>query len=105
MLSLLPLYFPNGRLVSRGWRWVSRLVVVFGVCATGLAMVMPGDSEVTGIPNPLGIESLSEGARALPFVFGLVVPGGGSFKRPLTVSENFVGIYRDVEGGGLAPVW
>ena len=47
MISLLPLYFPNGRLVSRGWRWVTRLVVVFGVCATGLAMVQPGDSEAT----------------------------------------------------------
>ena len=64
MISLLPLYFPNGRLVSHHWRWVSRLVVVFGVCATGFAMFRPGDNEATGIPNPLGIESLSYAARA-----------------------------------------
>jgi hypothetical protein len=79
MISLLPLYFPNGRLVSRGWRWVTRLVVVFAVCATGLAMVQPGDSEATSIPNPLGIESLSDGAGALSFVFGLVLPAGWLF--------------------------
>ena len=70
MLSLLPLYFPNGRLVSSGWRWISRLVIVFGVSATTLFMVRPGDSEARGIPNPLGIESLSEEARASP-VFGM----------------------------------
>jgi hypothetical protein len=69
MLSLLPLYFPNGRLVSSGWRWISRLIIVFGVGATGVAMVRPGDNEARGIPNPLGIESLSEGTRASS-VFG-----------------------------------
>jgi hypothetical protein len=58
MFSLLPLYFPDGRLVSPGWRWASVTVVVYGTLATGLAMVRPGDSEAPGIPNPLGIEGL-----------------------------------------------
>ena len=44
MICLLPLYFPDGRLVSERWRWVSGLAVVFCVGATGLAMVRPGDN-------------------------------------------------------------
>jgi hypothetical protein len=76
MISLLPLYFPDGRLVSRGWRWATRLAVVFCVGATGLAMVRPGDNEAAGIPNPLGIESLSDEGSALSSVFGFVMPAG-----------------------------
>jgi hypothetical protein len=92
MLSLLPLYFPNGRLVSRGWRWVTRLVVVFAVCATGLAMVQPGDNEATGIPNPLGTESLSDGARALSDV--LVLPAGWLFLGAVAVASLIVRLRR-----------
>jgi hypothetical protein len=76
MISLLPLYFPDGRLVSRGWRWATRLAVVFCMGATGLAMVRPGDNEAAGIPNPLGIESLSDEGSALSSVFGFVMPAG-----------------------------
>src|SRR5215212_4635227 len=94
MISVLPLYFPNGRLVSRGWRWVTRLVVVFAVCATGLAMVQPGDSEATSIPNPLGIESLSDGAGALSFVFGLVLPAGWLFLGAVAVASLIVRFRR-----------
>ena len=64
MISLLPLYFPDGRLVSRRWRWVTWLVVAFCVGATGLFMVRPDDNEAKGIPNPLGIESIHDVARA-----------------------------------------
>jgi hypothetical protein len=76
MISLLPLYFPDGRLVARGWRWATGLAVVFGTFATGLAMVRPGDNEARGIPNPLGIESLGEGARALSSAFNVVMSAG-----------------------------
>ena len=76
MISLMPLYFPDGRLVSRAWRWVPRLAVVFGVLATVLAMVRPGDNEARGIPNPLGIESLSEGPRALSSALAILMPAG-----------------------------
>jgi hypothetical protein len=74
MLCLLPLYFPDGRLVSGRWKWVSGLAVFFCVGATGLAMVRPGDDEARGIPNPLGVEGLVEGSGSLSTVFGILVP-------------------------------
>jgi hypothetical protein len=43
MVALLPLYFPNGRLVSSRWRWAVRTTAVFSVVAVGIAMVLPGD--------------------------------------------------------------
>jgi hypothetical protein len=74
MICLLPLYFPDGRLVSGRWRWVSGLAVFFCVGATGFAMVRPGDDEAAGIPNPLGVEGLVEGSGSLSTVFGVLVP-------------------------------
>ena len=94
MISLLPLYFPNGRLVSQGWRWASRIVVVFGVLATALAMVRPGDDEAKGIPNPLGIEGLTDGARALSAVFGIVMPAGWLLLGAAAISSLIVRFTR-----------
>jgi hypothetical protein len=76
MISLLPLYFPDGRLVSHGWRWATGLAVAFGACATALAMVRPGDNEARGIPNPLGIEYLSEGPPALSSALAALLSAG-----------------------------
>jgi hypothetical protein len=76
MISLLPLYFPDGRLVSQGWRWATGLAVAFGACATALAMVRPGDDEARGIPNPLGIENLSEGPPALSSALAALLSAG-----------------------------
>ena len=75
MISLLPLYFPDGRLVSRRWRWITWLVVIFCICATGVFMIRPGDNEAKGIPNPLGIESLGHVARASS-VLSIVLSAG-----------------------------
>ena len=58
MFSFLPLYFPNGRLVSPRWRLAVWLAVIAGVLQTGTALVRPTDSETPGIPNPLGMEAL-----------------------------------------------
>jgi hypothetical protein len=58
MFSFLPLYFPDGRLLSPGWRVVFWLAVLVGLFETGIALVRPGDEETPGIPNPLGIEGL-----------------------------------------------
>jgi hypothetical protein len=74
MICLLPLYFPDGRLVSGRWRWVSGFAVVFCVGVTSLAMVRPGDDEAAGIPNPLGVEGLVEESGSLSTVFGILVP-------------------------------
>jgi hypothetical protein len=76
MVSLLPLYFPDGRLVSRSWRWATGFAVAFGACATGLAMVRPGDNEARGLPNPLGVDGLGEGPRAFSQVFEILMPAG-----------------------------
>jgi len=94
MVSLLPLYFPDGRLISRGWRWITRLAVVFCVGATGLAMVRPGDNEATGILNPLGLESLSNDASALSSVFGIVMPAGWLLLGAAAIASLMVRFWR-----------
>jgi hypothetical protein len=60
MFSFLPLYFPDGRLVSPRWRPVLWLAVLAGLLQTGTALVRPTDAETPGIPNPLGIEGLRD---------------------------------------------
>jgi hypothetical protein len=61
VFSLLPLYFPDGRLSSRRWRPGAWLAIVVGAVETAMAAVRPSDDETPGIPNPLGIESLRGG--------------------------------------------
>ncbi len=58
MFVFLPLYFPNGRLLSPRWRPVAWLAVFAGLVATSFAMFRPAGDETRGIPNPLGIERL-----------------------------------------------
>jgi hypothetical protein len=72
VFSFLPLYFPDGRLISRRWRLVAWLAVSVTVVLTVFAAVQPGSGETRGIPNPLGIEV--EGLSPLAGVFGVVVP-------------------------------
>ena len=56
MFSFLPLYFPNGHLVSRRWRPVAWLAVFLTASLTIVATFRPGSGETRGISNPLGIE-------------------------------------------------
>jgi hypothetical protein len=58
LLCFLPLYFPNGRLVSRRWRWVVCLALFS--CVTGAAFfaLSPGEIPEVDFVNPLGIEAL-----------------------------------------------
>jgi hypothetical protein len=69
LLCFLPLYFPNGRLVSRRWRWVVRLALFFCVTGAALSALSPGEIQNEGIVNPLGIEALGP-------VFDLLEPVG-----------------------------
>ena len=94
LVSLLPLYYPDGRLVSREWRWATGLAVVFGACASALAMVRPGDSEARGIPNPLGFESLGDGARMLSSVLGVLMSGGWLLLGSVAVASLMVRFRR-----------
>jgi hypothetical protein len=58
MFCFMPLYFPNGRLLSPRWRPVVWLAASAAVIMPGIAAVQPSDLETPGIPNPLGVEAL-----------------------------------------------
>jgi hypothetical protein len=58
LLSFLPLYFPNGRLPSSGWRWIMWATVSLTVAMEVVAAFAPGRIKDTGVVNPLGIEAL-----------------------------------------------
>ena len=58
LLCFVPLYFPDGRLVSPRWRWVLRLALVFAVGGTIFSALKPGEVQEEGIVNPLGVEAL-----------------------------------------------
>lgn len=55
----LPLYFPDGRLVSARWRPVVWLALGVLLAGTLISAVAPGEAVYgTGIENPLGLDSL-----------------------------------------------
>jgi hypothetical protein len=58
LLAFVPLYFPNGRLVSRRWRWVVWLALFFSLVGAIFSALRPGEIQGSGIVNPLGIEAL-----------------------------------------------
>jgi hypothetical protein len=73
LLFFLPLYFPDGRLVSPRWRWLVRVALVFSVGGAVYSALSPGEIPASeGIVNPLGIEALRPVSELLgPFVFVL----------------------------------
>jgi len=73
LLFFLPLYFPDGRLVSPRWRWLVRLALVFCVGGAVYSALSPGEIPASeGIVNPLGIKALRPVSELLgTFVFVL----------------------------------
>jgi hypothetical protein len=59
VLIFVPLYFPNGRLLSPRWRPVLWLAIFVSVTLAVLWAFAPGPtSGVRGVTNPLGVEAL-----------------------------------------------
>jgi len=56
---LLPLYFPDGRSVSRRWEVIARVSLGSLLLFTALFAIAPGEAlDGSGIQNPLGVEAL-----------------------------------------------
>ena len=71
LLCFVPLYFPDGRLVSPRWRWLVRFAFVFTVGAVVFSALRPGEIQQEGVVNPLGVEGLRPFLGLLDtFVFG-----------------------------------
>lgn len=69
ILVFVPLYFPDGRLVSRRWRPVAWFAVFFSVLAAFVSALEPGDIQGEGLANPMGTELPQPLAAALDLVF------------------------------------
>jgi hypothetical protein len=59
LLVLVPLRYPDGRLVSPAWRWIERAALITFTCIALLTMVRPGPLESGDLrlpyDNPLGM--------------------------------------------------
>ena len=53
LFIFLPLYFPNGRLLSSRWRWVVRVAVSFSIAGAACSAFLPGEIKDLRIVNPL----------------------------------------------------
>ncbi len=83
ILSFVPLYFPDGRLVSGRWRPVVWFAVAFSVVGAIYSAFIPGEIQDSGFVNPLGIEAQQPffemlGAGILPLWLGLLFVSAAS---------------------------
>lgn len=83
LLVFVPLYFPDGRLASRRWRWVVRFALAFSVSDAAISALSPGEIQNEGLVNPLGIEALRPvfgllGTLALALYFALLFASAAS---------------------------
>ncbi len=72
MLTLFPLYFPSGRLLTPRWRWVQWVALASIPTAFVGQALAPGDLDDYGVPNPLRVEGALRAAADVVSVVGLV---------------------------------
>ncbi|HEU5422777.1 MAG TPA: hypothetical protein VFU72_04490 [Nitrolancea sp.] len=78
LFAFLPLLFPQGRLITPGWRWVLRANIAICLVLVVLSAVLPGgmgNGSVGGgrVQNPLGIAALSGMMGTLNLIGPLLV--------------------------------
>jgi signal transduction histidine kinase len=71
--AALPVYFPDGRLVSPRWRWLSRLLVVVLVAAVVQPVIDPqaDNNQLGSWHNPLGVQGAWQALDGLGFLLSL----------------------------------
>jgi hypothetical protein len=90
LLCFVPLYFPDGRLVSSRWRWFVRLALFLSVTGAVLAALSPGEIQNEGIVNPLGIEALRPASDSLGGTIGLALYIGLFFGSATSLVVRFM---------------
>jgi signal transduction histidine kinase len=83
MLVFVPIYFPDGRLVSRRWPPVVVFAVFFSLLAAVVSAIEPGEIQGSGFINPLGTElpqpaTVVLDAAFLPLWLGLLFVSAAS---------------------------
>jgi hypothetical protein len=77
---LLPLHFPNGRLLSPRWRLVLYWIIAVGIFAAIYSAIGPGESSIqirsddVEIVNPLGVERLDDVFPIPLSILNMVMP-------------------------------
>ena len=95
LLVFVPLYYPNGRLVTRRWQWLALLAACFCLAGAVYHALRPGVMQNSGgIVNPLGIEALR------PFL-GLGKTLLGAFFFPLIFASAASLVVRYMRSGSV----
>ena len=65
LLVFVPLIFPDGRLLSRRWRWIVALAVSALVAIAVASILAPGSLSANGMDNPFAVPALEPLTAAL----------------------------------------
>jgi hypothetical protein len=72
LVMLVPLLFPDGRVMSRRWGGVALLLLAAAGMTFAGSLLLPGELEcMPGVDNPLGVPALTEVAQLLVALGGL----------------------------------
>jgi hypothetical protein len=75
LFGFLPLYFPNGRLLSPRWRWAASLTIFCTIAGVIYSAFSPGEVKDLGIVNPLGVEALRPVSSLMDNIFFVAIFG------------------------------